>query len=509
MKNLPLRRLASLLFLIGGLVAAVVLVQKSQDLREKAFHPQPTGILKNLELSVYCNDNDGNCYMSALAYDTNGYPFFNSPLITYEWGISTDGAGKADLFHTEGEVSGFKKGAVGTGDIWVMARQGDKTVRKSFRVERGVPVFDYAVPPSPEPPPQKGFCGDGICQDVACLGLDCPAPETPKNCPQDCGKSIPSPIPLPPEKSVRLEWEAPDKAKAGKLFPVKVIIDTKNWKVTAAEVRINFPANLLEGESVAAGDLPVVLEEPHIDKSGFITFTLGAQPQKTLSGVGSIAVINFKAKKAGDARISFLPTQVSAVGYNGNVAWSFGSTTVKIEEGLRGDLDGDGDVDIFDYNLIVSHFGPRMPASGTPADIDRDGDVDIFDYNILVGNFGKKTQAGPASPPPTFCVQKDWVRQKEWVRPDGTRPTGTTTNCYLRLFEQASCQGKLLGYGYCQACSADGSGTCTQLLSPTSFTFRSADLQYGMERACTDPGWQQSGGGVFENAVPLVWDCPR
>lgn len=29
-------------------------------------------------------------------------------------------------------------------------------------------------------------CGNGICEDVACLGIDCPEPETPKNCPQDC-----------------------------------------------------------------------------------------------------------------------------------------------------------------------------------------------------------------------------------------------------------------------------------------------------------------------------------
>lgn len=56
---------------------------------------------------------------------------------------------------------------------------------------------------------------------------------------------------------------------------------------------------------------------------------------------------------------------------------------------ILGDIDRDGDVDIFDYNLMVSHFGPRMPAGGTPADIDGDGDVDIFDYNILLTNFGR------------------------------------------------------------------------------------------------------------------------
>ena len=53
---------------------------------------------------------------------------------------------------------------------------------------------------------------------------------------------------------------------------------------------------------------------------------------------------------------------------------------------LPGDLDGDNDVDIFDYNTLVSNFGNTN--CGNKADIDTDCDVDIFDYNLLVGNFG-------------------------------------------------------------------------------------------------------------------------
>jgi len=55
---------------------------------------------------------------------------------------------------------------------------------------------------------------------------------------------------------------------------------------------------------------------------------------------------------------------------------------------LPGDLDKDGDVDIFDYNLLVGNFGATN--CGNVADIDGDCDVDIFDYNTLVSNFGKK-----------------------------------------------------------------------------------------------------------------------
>jgi hypothetical protein len=54
-----------------------------------------------------------------------------------------------------------------------------------------------------------------------------------------------------------------------------------------------------------------------------------------------------------------------------------------------GDLDGDGDVNIDDYNLLVANFGKTGTPGWIPADINKNGRVDIFDYNILVENFGK------------------------------------------------------------------------------------------------------------------------
>ncbi len=52
-----------------------------------------------------------------------------------------------------------------------------------------------------------------------------------------------------------------------------------------------------------------------------------------------------------------------------------------------GDVDGDGDVDIFDYNSIVTDFG--KVGGNLQADLNKNGSVDIFDYNLVVSNFGK------------------------------------------------------------------------------------------------------------------------
>jgi hypothetical protein len=55
--------------------------------------------------------------------------------------------------------------------------------------------------------------------------------------------------------------------------------------------------------------------------------------------------------------------------------------------GNLGDIDCDGRIWIFDYNILVTNFGKT--GANIPGDLDCNGKVDIFDYNILVTNFGR------------------------------------------------------------------------------------------------------------------------
>lgn len=56
-----------------------------------------------------------------------------------------------------------------------------------------------------------------------------------------------------------------------------------------------------------------------------------------------------------------------------------------------GDTNGDGKVDIFDYNTIVTYFGRTDMTNPEvkKADLNNDNIIDIFDYNLVVSNFGK------------------------------------------------------------------------------------------------------------------------
>ena len=74
---------------------------------------------------------------------------------------------------------------------------------------------------------------------------------------------------------------------------------------------------------------------------------------------------------------------------DGSVYWIVSTVTPSLSPSplvKPGDLDGDNDVDIFDYNQLLTDFGKT---GNLAADIDKNGKVDIFDYNILLTNFGK------------------------------------------------------------------------------------------------------------------------
>jgi len=56
---------------------------------------------------------------------------------------------------------------------------------------------------------------------------------------------------------------------------------------------------------------------------------------------------------------------------------------------LAGDINHDNNINMDDYNILVTNFGKTGTAGFIPSDIDKNGKVDIFDYNTLVTNYTK------------------------------------------------------------------------------------------------------------------------
>jgi hypothetical protein len=57
---------------------------------------------------------------------------------------------------------------------------------------------------------------------------------------------------------------------------------------------------------------------------------------------------------------------------------------------IAGDVDGDGDVDRYDFGIFACAYG-SSPPSNPNCDIDGDGDVDRYDFGTFAGNYGKTT----------------------------------------------------------------------------------------------------------------------
>jgi hypothetical protein len=92
--------------------------------------------LSRVELSLFnCTKTlqpGQECQMSALAYDTTRKPIFKN--ISYTWGISSTNS-IGTLSKTVGNITGFYAKKAGIGDIWVLARQGNKQVQKSISIQ--------------------------------------------------------------------------------------------------------------------------------------------------------------------------------------------------------------------------------------------------------------------------------------------------------------------------------------------------------------------------------------
>ncbi len=67
---------------------------------------------------------------------------------------------------------------------------------------------------------------------------------------------------------------------------------------------------------------------------------------------------------------------------------SFTTESVAPPPGCVGDIDGDGDTDVFDFTFFSAGFGGAVDPPGSGGDYDGDGDVDVFDFGVFAGDFG-------------------------------------------------------------------------------------------------------------------------
>lgn len=115
----------------------------------------------------------------------------------------------------------------------------------------------------------KNLCGDGFCQEITCMAIGCPCPESPQTCPQDCAPNsfnLPNPASLYCQKlGYKLEIR---KDKEGNEYGVCIFPDGKEcdeWaffrEECGKEYKKDFPEKKLDIEIEKENNFYIIKQE--------------------------------------------------------------------------------------------------------------------------------------------------------------------------------------------------------------------------------------------------------
>lgn len=109
-----------------------------------------------------------------------------------------------------------------------------------------------------------------------------------------------------------------------------------------------------------------------------------------ISGNYTLATVTLEALKVGSTNLHFSIMNVGDPNAQPLPTLTVdGNVNVSIPSDPKGDINGDGVVDLFDALLLAQHFGSKQGDVGWAANYDLNGDgvVDIFDIIILASNY--------------------------------------------------------------------------------------------------------------------------
>ena len=152
----------------------------------------------------------------------------------------------------------------------------------------------------------------------------------------------------------------------------------------------------IDGEAINLGTLP------GIEKS----FATGINDDKTVVGFAQIPPLRAFVWKDGKmtALNDLIPPglgldfnsahginqggQIAAMAHSDDLNATVGLLLSPIQQGIPGDLDGDGQVDVSDFLILLASWGPCDHCENCPPDLDHDCVVGVSDFLILLANWG-------------------------------------------------------------------------------------------------------------------------
>ena len=183
-------------------------------------------------------------------------------------------------------------------------------------------------------------------------------------------------------------------------FTVNINAETA-FDVAKWQLDITFDPAALEAIDVSEGDLlqmgggATTFQSGTIDNAAGNITGINAERvgDQGVSGIGTLLQVEFKAKSSGETKLTAQNAQFDA-----SAGWSvpvdpYEITLTVEEQVVAGDVNGDGQVNIFDLVFVAQHLGKSVPAD-SPADVNGDGVVNILDLVRVAQEFA----SSPAAP---------------------------------------------------------------------------------------------------------------
>ncbi|NQU76737.1 MAG: PEP-CTERM sorting domain-containing protein, partial [Planctomycetes bacterium] len=149
----------------------------------------------------------------------------------------------------------------------------------------------------------------------------------------------------------------------------------------------------------AAGNL---IPDADVNAMPFMFYLSNAANDVTAGSVGS--QYNFSDSMALDAAVT-PGTDLEDLTFQwGDLTDTYDGYVVAGVCFIAGDLDHDGDVDIFDWAIFQPNYGTTTGMLPGDGDLDGDGDVDIFDWAIFQPNYGTSCPTNPVPEPATLVL---------------------------------------------------------------------------------------------------------
>jgi len=183
---------------------------------------------------------------------------------------------------------------------------------------------------------------------------------------------------------------------AGGSFSVDVEVDSQAFLVKGCEVTVTFDADLTATAAIGADLLGTAAETLRLGPmipNGEVSYSVVRMPGNDPAAVaGDFMTIDFNVDPAAAGTYS-LTIEATLLGADGltipGVVENNGQVNI-VTNGRKGDFDGDGDIDIFDFVDFADAYGSETgdPNYNAIGDFNDDGDIDIFDFVDFADVYG-------------------------------------------------------------------------------------------------------------------------